>query len=50
MRLMAQVEMAGWSKAEVAAAALYVVQQRIHELRDSGLEVPLLEPWFPVPE
>lgn len=44
--LMAQIELAGWSKAEVAAATLLIVQQRIQALLDRGLKVPLLDPSF----
>jgi hypothetical protein len=44
--LMAQIELAGWSKADVAAAALLIVQQRIQGLLDRGMKVPLVDPSF----
>jgi len=42
--LMAQIELTGWSKAEVAATVLYVAQRRVRELLARGLEVPLIIP------
>jgi hypothetical protein len=45
--LMAQIELTGRSKSEVAAAALYLVQERVQDLLDRGLKVPLVNSSFP---